>query len=643
MDKSYWELFFGESEEYITQINQFLVKLEGNPSDIEAINGIFRLMHTLKGMAATMGFVGLSEFAHRIEDVFDLLRSGQKEITPRLMDIIFSSIDAMQLMLNELRNKKVSSVEVTRYIEELEKITAIKSKRGSRKEIGEYSYQKLSLSSNEKTFIERKRKEGFDIIKLDISLVKDCPMKETRAFLILIRIEQMGEIVKSIPPADDLKAGKFGSSFTIICATKEDRRIIKKELRRILEIESVVVESFQESLLKSEISKPSVSYLKKIQSMRIPVERLDKIMNFMGELSIAKSRLIQALQSKDFVNLEETVFIVDRLVSALQDETLQMRLLPISYILGTFPRIVRDLARKYNKKVDLKIIGGDIELDRVVLDEIGDPLMHIVRNAIDHGIEDRDVRKSRGKDPEAKLMIKVSREKGHVIIEISDDGRGIDFREIKRKAIEKGFFSEEELTNIDARQALDIMSTPGFSTSKEVTDISGRGVGLDVVRTKLDALGGRIDLDTEVGKGTKFTLTLPLTLAVIKAMLVRVGEEVFAIPLMNIRESVKIEKESIKTIQNKEVIKVREEIIPLLRLDKELGVNYKEKDLERLSVVIVEGRVKSLGLLVEGIIGEQDIVVKPLGSIVRKVRGIAGATILGDGRVALILDVINIV
>ena len=377
--------------------------------------------------------------------------------------------------------------------------------------------------------------------------------------------------------------------------------------------------------------------------MRIPVERLDKIMNFMGELSIAKSRLMQTVQSGDLASIEETSFIIDRLVSALQDETLQMRLLPISYILDAFPRIVRDFTRKSNKDVDLRIIGSEIELDRVILDEIGDPIMHIVRNAIDHGIEDIDERRKSGKNPKAKLLIKVSRQKGHVIIEISDDGRGIDFEELRRKAIEKGMVAENELFNIDEKAALDIMATPGFSTSKEITDISGRGVGLDVVRTKLDALGGRIDLETEIGKGTRFFLTLPLTLAIIKAMLVSVDNEIFAVPLMNIRESVKIDADTVKTIQNREVIKVRNEIIPLIRLDKEICAHYKKEYPSRLSVVVVEGRIKSLGLLVDKIAGEQDIVVKPLGSMIRKVKGIAGATILGDGKVALILDVANII
>ena len=644
MDKSYWELFFGESEEYLSKINQYLVVLEKDPSDTAAIDEIFRLMHTLKGMAATMGFNDLADFAHKIEDIFDSLRSGRSSITPSLMDIIFSCVDVIEIMLEELHSEKKPSIVVSEYVNKLEEFMSNEEKsKGTDKSSRGTPATDIDITPEEKKFIESALKSGFDIIKADIKLASDCMMKEARAFLVVIRIKQIGKIIKTIPSEEELRQGKFDMSFTIIFATKEEVKVVKDELSRVLEIERIDLKEIDySSLEKRKVSKPDVSYLKKIQSMRIPVERLDKIMNFMGELSIAKSRLMQTVQSRDLASIEETAFLIDRLVSALQDETLQMRLLPISYILDAFPRIVRDFTRRSNKDVDLRIIGSEIELDRVILDEIGDPIMHIVRNAIDHGIEDADERKKSGKNPKAKLLIKVSRQKGHVIIEVSDDGRGIDFEELRRKAIEKGMVAENELFNIDEKVALDIMTMPGFSTSKEITDISGRGVGLDVVRTKLDALGGRIDFETELGKGAKFLLTLPLTLAIIKAMLVRAGNEIFAVPLMNIRESVKIDADKIKTIQNREVIKVRNEIIPLIRLDKELGVHYEKGYSSRLSVVIVEGRIKNLGLLVDKIVGEQDIVVKPLGSMIRKVKGIAGATILGDGRVALILDVVNI-
>jgi two-component system chemotaxis sensor kinase CheA len=563
------------------------------------------------------------------------------------MDTIFSCIDAFSVMVEELRLQKPSSIDVNKYINNLKEVivTGDHSKEVTSEK--KRASERIDLLPQEVDTLNTKKEEGFSILKIEIELIKDCPMKEARAFLILNQIKGMGQIIKSIPSEDSIKKDEFDISFSVILSTKSEMISIEEKLSRVIEIETVFVEPFQDIVAAktqfdlSGKQAPS-SYLKKIQSMRITIERLDKIMNFMGELSIAKSRLTQVWRTDDKGGMEETVSIIDRLVSSLQDEILQTRLLPISYILDAFPRIVRDVVRKTNKQVDLEIVGSEIELDRVVLDEIGDPLVHIVRNAIDHGMEDVETRKAAGKPPKGKILIKVAREKGHVIVEVSDNGRGIDFKKVTKKAIEKGLITEHEALNLDSKQILDIMVLPGFSTSEEITDISGRGVGLDVVRAKLDSLGGRLEFETELGKGTKFSLVLPLTLAIIKAMLIIVGRETFAVPLMNIRESVKILPSDIKTIEGYEVIKVRDEIIPLIRLDKLLDISYSKQDQDRLSVVLVEGRVKSLGLLVDHIAGEQDIVVKPLGSMVRKIKGIAGATILGDGRVALILDVVNL-
>ena len=377
------------------------------------------------------------------------------------------------------------------------------------------------------------------------------------------------------------------------------------------------------------------------------MERLDKIMNLMGELSIAKIRLGQIVQTCKVESLEEVSFALDRLISALQDEVMQTRLLPVAYILDAFPRVVRDVSKKQNKDVELEIIGSEIELDRVVLDEISDPLLHLVRNAIDHGIESPQERAAKKKDPKGKLFIRVSRQKGQIYIEVGDDGQGVDFEAVKAVAISKQLISAEEAAGMDEKKVLDLISLPGFSTSKTITDISGRGVGLDVVKSKIEALGGRVDFESKKDQGSRFILTLPLTLAIIKAMLVRVEDEIFAVPLMNIRETIKIKITEIKFLQSFEVMKVREEVIPIIRLNKELGIAKSQKQGEsvddgRISLVIVEYGKKALGLVVSQVLGEQDIAVKPLGSLIKRTKGIAGATILGDGRVALILDIMSI-
>ncbi|MCD6583461.1 MAG: chemotaxis protein CheA [Candidatus Omnitrophica bacterium] len=638
MEKNYRELFFSESQEYLKEINKALVNLEKNPHDEQSINEIFRHMHTLKGMAATMGYKELAEFAHHLEDTFDNFRSGKSTLTPEIMDVVFESIDAFTTVVEELREEKPISVDIPSYLVRLSSLVSKEERKEYPQVLQEYP------THIDEEYIKKLRKENKELLKVEVTLQDDCLLKGARAFLILKRVRMLGQIIQVIPSEDKLKAGTFGNSFHFFLATKEPPEKIKEEVSKILEVKEIRVSKFTPSAGRAEKKKGKTTpYIKKIQSMRIPVERLDKIMNLMGELAITKSRLTQIVISKDYTALEETTYLIERLVSSLQDEALKMRLLPVSYILDNFPRIVRDLSRKEGKEVDLDIVGSEIELDRVVLDEIGDPLVHLIRNAIDHGIETPQERRKIGKPPRGKILIKVSREKGHIIIEISDDGRGIDIDKVVAAAAEKGLISPQEVSKNDYRQILDILTMPGFSTSEKVTDVSGRGVGLDVVRNKLDALGGRLDLETQRGKGTKFILTLPLTLAIIKAMLVVIGEQIYAIPLMNIRETVKVKEAELKRIKDIEVMRVREEIVPILRLDKELGMKtLATYEKEEISVVIVEGRAKSMGLVVDKVIGEQDIVVKPLGSFVKRIRGIAGGTILGDGRIALILDVVNI-
>jgi two-component system chemotaxis sensor kinase CheA len=633
MDKSYRELFFSESQEYLKEINKGLVSLERNPQDLEAINSIFRLMHTLKGMAATMGYKEISDFAHHLEDAFDGFRSGKITLTPEIMDTIFENIDAFTILIEDFREGRSPSLDISPHIDKLNQFIPKEEKR---KKVTYPEEIKLDFA-----YLQNLKIQGKEILRIEIHLVEDCPMKGVRAFLVLTRAKDLGEIIRVYPHQELLKEGEFDSSFEIILATSNASDTIKSNLSKILEVEKIDISAFDISSLRKK-EKPLPTYIKKIQSMRMPVERLDKIMNLTGELAIAKSRLVQIVQTKDYPSLEESAYLIERLVSALQDEALKMRLLPISYILDNFPRIARDLARKQGKKVDLEITGSKIELDKVLLDEIGDPLVHLIRNAIDHGIELPEERIQRGKSPRGKVYIKVSREKGHIIIEVSDDGKGLDLDKITKKAVKMGLISSEEVSRADSNQILDILATPGFSTSEKVTDVSGRGVGLDVVKTKLDSLGGRLELESQPGQGAKFILTLPLTLAIIKAMLVTIQGEVYAIPLMNIRETVKINKEEITLIKDLEVIRLRDEIIPLIRLDRELGIASSDKEKNILSVVIVEGRAKCMGLVVGKVLGEQDIVVKPLGSFVKKIKGIAGATILGDGRVALILDVVNL-
>lgn len=654
MQDSYRELFLSESPEYLNNINNYLVKLEENPKDLEALNEIFRSIHTLKGMSATMGYERLAEFTHYMEDLLDGLRSQRKKVSPRIIDVLFGSVDALGQLIEEIRLRQEPKIDLSAYLINLKKVLLeettplpkVTLTRKKKKKIPFLKTEDIVFGETELKRFKEAEAKGLHTFKVKISLAPDCVMKQARAFLVITNLKKMGEVIECIPSVEDLKEGKFDCSFVSILLTSETKESLRQELLGICEVQDVFVDLIDiEGRLISTPPGP-ISYIKKMQSVRIPAEKLDKIMNLMGELTIAKSRLLQIVQSYKMESLEEVCFSLDRLTSGLQDEIIQTRLLPVAYILDVFPRVVRDLARKKNKDVDLEIMGSEIELDRIILDEIGDLLVHLVRNAIDHGIETPQERKALGKSPQGKIQIKIIRQKGQIFIEVIDDGKGVDFAEIGKIAVDKGLILKEGLTNLDEKTILDLLTSPGFSTSREVTDISGRGVGLDVVKTKIEALGGRLDFETREGEGSHFILTLPLTVAIIKAMLVKVGKQIFAIPLMSIRETIKIKESEIKFLQNFEIMCLRDEVIPIVRLNKELDIPGFSPNTQNpnkmVSVIVVEYGKKTLGLVVDEILSEQDIVVKPLGGFVRKTKGIAGATILGDGTVALILDTMSL-
>ena len=655
MQDSYREIFLSESQEYLKNISTCLVRLEANAADLESMNEIFRCTHTLKGMSATMGYEKIAQLSHQMENLLDELRSQRKEVTSDIIDILFACVDILEQSIQDIKLKRDSKIDISFCLSELQKF--LFAEPAVQEKTAALSADKIELTVSALMKIKEAKEKGNNVFQIKILIAENCLMKEARAFLIITHLQKLGEIIQTAPSVEDLKQGRFEQTFMVMLTSKETKEAIHKDLLTISEVEAVSIASEEMEVMPAHAPRPQSqpfaqaqsaepTYIKKIQSMRIPVQRLDRIMNLIGEITIAKIQLVQLVQSAKIEPLEEISLTLDRLTSTLQDEIMRTRLLPAAYILDAFSRVVRDLSKKQNKDVDLEITGSEIELDRIVLDEIGDPLIHLLRNAIDHGIESPEEREAKGKSPKGKISIKVAREKGQISIEVADDGKGVDISRVKEKALKKGLISEAEANNFDEKKMLDIITLPGFSTAKEITDISGRGVGLDVVKIKMESLGGRLDFQTKTDSGTRFFLTLPLTLAIIKAMLVKVQQEIFAIPLMNIRETIKIRREEIKLVQNFEVIKVRDEIIPILRMDKELSIPIPSSDtgyaLEGIPLVIIEYERKALGLMVNKIIGEQDIVVKPLPTFVKKTKGIAGATILGDGHVALILDIMSL-
>ncbi len=650
MQDSYREIFLSESQEYLKNIGSCLVKLENRPDDLDSLNEIFRLTHTMKGMSATMGFEKIAQLSHQMENLLDELRSQKRAVSSTIIDSLLSSTDILEQLVQDVRLKQDSHINISSYLESLEKFLSEEALPPEEK-ITLSEIKEIELNETQQNRFKEAQEKGLNVFRLKIMIAGSCMMKEARAYLVLTHLKRIGDIIQSIPALEDLKKQEQLKQpfITAIFSSRENQEEARQGLLNISEIEQVILEPAElqpaAALAQPQTQEPS-AYIKKIQSMRIPVQRLDRIMNLMGELTIAKIQMVQIVEPFKAASLDEISTTIDRLTSTLQNEIMQTRLLPASYILDAFNRVVRDLSKKRNKEVDLEITGGEIELDRIVLDEIGDPLVHLIRNAIDHGIETPRERTTKGKNPRGKISISVSRQKGQIYIEVADDGMGINVNNVRKIALEKGLLTETDTANLDEKKIFELITLPGFSTAKEITDVSGRGVGLDVVKIKIESLGGRVDFETKPGLGTRFILTLPLTLAIIKAMLVKVRQEMLAIPLMNIRETIKVKPDRIKLVQNFEVVKVRDEIIPVLRMEKELNLpaNAVEQDSinELIPLVIIEYEKKAVGLRVSKIVGEQDIVIKPLPSFVKKTKGIAGATILGDGRVALILDIMSL-
>jgi two-component system chemotaxis sensor kinase CheA len=640
-DDAYRDLFLAESEEYLKNIGQCLVKLEEDPAHMESLNEIFRCLHTLKGMSATMGFDKLSQLSHAMENLLDELRSQRITTSSEVDDVLFSCLDVLETLVEDIRLKQASDIDINPFLNELRQLLIGQNKK---EEYADIDLDTVEFTESERNILKQNFSKGIGSLKIKITLSDECILKQVRAFMVLMNLEKVGQVVKSLPSAKVLEEAGFDTSFIVVVATKESPENIRPKLLNILEIKDVEIKSVEvspdEQVRTDKI--PAAVNMKKIQSMRIPVERLDKIMNLVGELAIAKMRLMDISQSYKIGAIESVAFSIDRLIATLQDEVIQTRLIPIAYILDTFPRMVRDLAKKSEKEVDFQVTGSEIELDRVILDEISDPFIHLLRNAVDHGIETVEERLRLKKDPRGKVAVKVTRDKGQIFIDVSDDGKGVDYEAVKRVAKARGLVSVEEIAGLDEKGILGLLTMPGFSTNDKVTEVSGRGVGLDVVKTKIESLGGRLDFTSKPNEGSRFVLTLPLTVAIIKAMLITVREEIYAIPLMNIRETIKIEQSQIKLIKNFEVIKIRDEVIPVVRLDTVLSLEPSALREGKVSMVIVELGTKGIALIVSEVLGEQDIVVKPLGALVKKTRGITGATILGNGKVALILDVANL-
>lgn len=703
MDVSqYLEIFIDETSEHLQNLSDCIMELEKDPENMDTINEIFRAAHSLKGMAGTMGFKRMQRLTHDMENVFQEVRSEKVKVTSSMIDLLFKCLDAIEGYLDNVKassdegteDNELIIKELNDFIAAEDGAAAAPAQAEPKKEEApaqtaggdDKKYFEFGLSESEKDKIKQAEEGGAHIYGMTIYIQKECLLKAARAFLVFKAVEEFGEILVYNPSSQDIEDEKFDCDFSIFIASDEPYEKIAEAAKSVSEIDKVVGEEVKYETLaaKQEKAEADAAAAEKSQNapaeaapaqeqpqaqaakpaaktqssgnkkqtvakpvtnrtVRVDIEKLDALMNQVSELIIAKNSLvsISSTDSGDFQNqsFHEQIEYLERITTNLHESVMKVRMVPIESVVAKFPRMIRDLSRKLDKKMELYMTGEDTELDRTVVDQIGDPLQHLLRNSADHGLEDNATRIAKGKPEVGSIFLNAFQEGNNVIIQVGDDGNGIDVEAVRNKAIERGVITEEQAETMSQKEIINLLFLPSFSMAKKITDISGRGVGLDVVKSNIEALGGDVEVKTELGVGTTFTVRLPLTLAIIQALMVEIRDEKYAIALGSISNIEDIPVKDIKYVEAQEVIHLRGKVIPLIRMDQVLDIEPKEEEPESLTVVIVQKGENLAGLVVDNLIGQQEIVIKSLGKYINNNKIISGATILGDGEVALILDV----
>ncbi len=681
----YMSMFMEESREHLQTLNKCLLELEGDAENISVLDEIFRSAHTIKGMSATMGFTVIAELTHEMENVLDLLRKETLKCSPEIVDLLFRCVDTLERSVENAVAGEASE-DVSELVQSLKAIVSGKGATAKAPETAPVAAQQavltdskvspvettIELTDIDRDIIAAAQRQELLAMHIKVTLEETCALKAARVYMVMTALEDFGEVIKTVPPSDELEKENFDSSFDIVLLSGREPEEVKERLLNISEVVDIqinkipdlsmelmgavaAVETKPAAVIAKQSPSPAATAkkaddhaekrLKGGQSVRVDIDKLDTLLNIVGEIVINKTRLAQIGIIHKLPDLVETIEQMDRVTTELQTIVMKIRMVPVGQVFNRFPRMIRDLSRELNKDINLVIEGEETELDRTVIDEIGDPLVHLLRNSVDHGIEKASDRRAAGKNPTGEVKLTAKHEGNNVVIDIYDDGKGIDAEVIKRKAVEKGIITQQEADKLEPHDAVKIVFAAGFSTAEIVSDVSGRGVGMDVVKTKIEALGGTVDVETKLGLGSRFRIRLPLTLAIIQALLIKVADETYAIPLGSIDSTINILPTDISTVQNKEVFLLRGQIIPIIRLDDMLNVPRSD-DQEKAAgaeneiyVVIVHMGDQKAGIIVDTLIGQHDIVIKSLGKLMTNINIIAGATVLGDGSVALILDV----
>jgi len=672
MDMSkYVKMFVNESQEHLQKMDGLLLALEQNSGDRAALDTLFREAHSLKGMSASMGYDQLAKVSHRMEDYLDRFRGGKGVLERRGVDLLFEGVDLLRRAVEEIAAGQAPTLVAESYVAKMALLM-----------VAEPAAAAPAPSDEAEVAAARQRAEaqGLTLFTVELQIAADAPLPSARAYITLRRTRDLGELIRSSPSVDQVQAGEFSGSLSMLLATARSPAEVQAFLASLPDVASVIVRPLEDgrgpdrpgpapggrqdpprreggsteirpapSLVVSHQAAtpvppptapaggPSGPQSRTATMIRVDTRLLDDLMDQVGELVTAKGTLLEESQTIPSRALHETVGRVETLVKGLQQQTMKLRMMPLEMIADRFPRAVRDLARKRGKELNFEILGKEIELDRAILEELPDPLLHIFRNAIDHGIEAPEERVRNGKPPTGTIRLEASKERESVLIRVSDDGRGMDPAHLRRVALERGVITREQHDSLPDGEALALITVPGFSTAKEVTDVSGRGVGMDVVKTVIESLRGILLIESVPGRGSTFTLKLPLTLAVVAVLLVDVGGERYALPVTYVQQILEVPVTEIQRSQGQEMIAYDGALIPLVRLGRILGCPEEDAGPYRL-LVLSEMRGRLVGLAVDRLVGYREVVVKSLGKALKGLRGFAGVTILGDGSTVLILD-----
>lgn len=662
----YMELFIEESKEQLQRLNQYLLEVESNPDSIEGVNEIFRVAHTLKGMAGTMGFKAIASLTHSMENTLDAIKLKKIKPAQNVTDLLFESLDVLENLIGRVVDTGADSgIDIDVLVTSLDSLTGTSIKQ--QEEINELQRQyEISFDSYQLNVIEKGIERGFVPYFVRVQLSKDCLLKSARAYVVFKAIEGFGDIIHSSPSVQDIEQEKFNLDFSIVVISRADKDAILTKLSNISEVYNVYIKkiteddlykakSFTQNVKNAEnqdqvtvksLSKSSEINIRLGKSIRVDTERLDNLMNLVSELIIIKNRIQATDHRNDMQVLVDAVEYLGKVTNDIHDAVMKVRMVQVETVFNRFPRVVRDLAKSTGKEVKLNIYGAGTELDRTIADEIGESLIHLIRNAIDHGLESTNERTANGKERTGNVDLIAYHDGNNVVLVVGDDGKGIDIEKILDQALSKGVVDKDQVNNLSLREIMNFLFDPRISTAGKVSNISGRGVGMDAVKSKVESLGGVIEIETVKGKGTKFIIRLPLTLSIIQALVVEVSNEYFAIPLNSIREILNVKVSANKQLQNQEVLNYRDTLIPLVRLDERLNIPKAKEVIKHegtITLVILSKGEKSFAVMVDELAGQQEIVIKSLGKYLSDIKVLSGATILGDGRVVPILDINHLV